>query len=397
MTADDVTSRPGTASPEVTARVGLAGIVEPDDAPAMALVHAVGPRAVWSAVLGGHALESSGKRHLPAGAQTVVDRLRKRAPSPDAQVHHLAAAAALGARVLCPGDPEWPDALDVLGAERPLCLWVRGVVDLSSATARAVAVVGSRAATGYGVHVAGELGYDLAAEGWTVVSGGAYGVDGAAHRGALAANGVTVAVLAGGVDVVYPRGHATLFDRIRAGGAVVSEWPPGSPPLAHRFLVRNRVIAGLSSGTVVVEAAARSGAARTAGDAAKYGREVMAVPGPVTSPMSVGCHELLRSGATCVRSAADVVEAVTPLGEWTVSPSRGPDRPRDALPDRLRRTLEAVPAGTAGATAVSIAEAGRQPLEEVRRSLAALEVGGFVERHDGGFRLATSGRTTSRA
>ena len=150
--------------------------------------------------------------------------------------------------------------------------------------------------------------------GATVVSGAAIGIDGAAHRGALAVDGATVAVLACGVDRVYPAAHATLLERIAATGLVVSEYPPGSVPARHRFLVRNRLIAALGAGTVVVEAALRSGAQRTAADTEALGRLVMAVPGPVTSGPSAGCHQLIRDGALLVTSADDVLEAVGRLG-----------------------------------------------------------------------------------
>ena len=153
---------------------------------------------------------------------------------------------------------------------------------------RSVAIVGSRASTAYGEHVAGELGHQLAERGWTVVSGGAFGIDAAAHRGALAAEAPTVAVLACGVDRPYPAAHGALLHRIAETGLLVSEWPPGAAPHRHRFLVRNRLIAALTRGTVVVEAAARSGAQATARRARKLGRQVLVVPGPVTSAMSVG-------------------------------------------------------------------------------------------------------------
>jgi DNA processing protein len=396
----------GLTNRERTARVGLSRLVEPDDPASMWLAAAAGASALWDAVLAGPAAvadlaAATVRLHDEeppggVGAAALIRRIRAAGPSVADVERDLAAAAAVGARLLCPGDAEWPPVLDSLGDQRPLCLWVRGATELDLATARAVAVVGSRAATSYGTYVAGELSYGLAQHGWTVVSGGAYGIDGAAHRGALAGDGVTVAVLACGVDVVYPRGHAGLFARIAERGLLVTEWPPGSSPLPHRFLSRNRLIAGLSAGTVVVEAAARSGARRTANRAADYGRQLMAVPGPVTSAMSVGCHELLREGATCVRSAADVVELLAPMGEHLTEVSRAPDDPRDVLSPVQRRTLESVPVQRARAAA-AIAREGALGVDDVRRALATLEMAGFVERYQGGFRLSASERARRRA
>ncbi|HEY0871187.1 MAG TPA: DNA-processing protein DprA, partial [Acidothermaceae bacterium] len=197
----------------------------------------------------------------------------------------LEAGAVVGARFVIPGDAEWPDQVDDLvrlgrrDAGVPLGLWVRGPLNLRVACRRSVAVVGARASTAYGDYVASEFGIGLAERAWTVVSGGAYGIDGAAHRGALAGEGPTVAVLACGVDIAYPRGHSALIDRIAQTGLVVSEWPPGCAPMRYRFLVRNRVIAALTVGTVVVEAAIRSGALSTANRARELDRHIMSVPG----------------------------------------------------------------------------------------------------------------------
>jgi DNA processing protein len=208
-----------------------------------------------------------------------------------------------------------------------------------------VAVVGARACTAYGEHVAAELAAVVAERGWTVVSGAAYGIDAAAHRGALAVGGTTVAVLACGVDVAYPRGHAGLLARVvDDGGAVVSELPPGERVTRTRFLERNRVIAALTRGTVVVEAAARSGALSTAGRARDLGRHVMAVPGPVTSAASVGCHEALRTkDASLVAGGAHVLDLVGDLGVDDVGAARGEDRAHDGLQPDALRVLEALP------------------------------------------------------
>jgi DNA processing protein len=231
-------------------------------------------------------------------------RLRLRAVPADAG---LAAHAARGISLVCPGDPGWPPSLDDLGTARPYALWVRGTADLRSCCGKSVAIIGARAATTYGTQVSAELAADLARRGWSIASGAAYGIDASAHHGALAAGGRTVAVLPCGPDIAYPRAHRGLLDDITAHGAVLSEWPPGTRPARHRFLLRNRVITALATGTVVVEAAERGGTLAAARHASDLGRPLMAVPGPVTSPAPAGCHLLIRTGrAARVTSAADV-------------------------------------------------------------------------------------------
>ena len=222
--------------------------------------------------------------------------------------------------------PNGPKDFDELGPARPYALWVRGHADLRFSCLQSVSMVGSRAATSYGAHVAAEIAADLGERGWTVVSGGAYGIDAAAHRGALAADGLTIAVLACGVDYPYPAGHADLFAAIAAQGLVISEWPPGSHPARTRFLIRNRSIAALTCGTVIVEAGERSGALNTAGHAADLGKPLMAVPGPVTSAQSFGCHRIIREwAASCVTRAADVIDIVSPLSVAdALAPGRRP-------------------------------------------------------------------------
>ena len=206
-----------------------------------------------------------------------------------------------------PGDPLWPAALDDLGDTRPLGLWFRG--DGKVLARAGAAVVGSRDSSPYGVKIATDVAYELADSGVNVVSGGAFGIDVAAHRGALAADGYTVAVSACGVDRYYPASHADLYlEILRRGGAVCSEAPPGAAPHKHRFLSRNRIIAALSRAVVVVEAPFRSGALSTAHHAMTIGRPVGAFPGPVTSPRSSGCHRLLREGAACVTQTGEVLE-----------------------------------------------------------------------------------------
>lgn len=208
-----------------------------------------------------------------------------------------------------PGAAGWPPEFDLLGALRPLGVWWRGRSHLAAAC-RTVSIVGSRSATQYGEYIAGEFAAGVAVAGFAVVSGGAYGIDAAAHRGALAVRGGTFAVLAGGVDVPYPRSNHALFERILDCGALVSEAPLGRAPLRHHFLVRNRLIAAWGQATVVVEARVRSGALATASHAALLGRDVLAVPGSVTSAASAGCHQLIRDGAVLAASPLDVLELI---------------------------------------------------------------------------------------
>jgi DNA processing protein len=308
----------------------------------------------------------------------------------------LAAAERAGARLVLPEDDEWP-AWPLLALQRaaargwrwavpPLALWVRGSTPLADLFERAVSVVGARAATGYGEHVAAEFGYGLAGAGLTVVSGAAYGIDAAAHRGALAAEGATAAVLGCGVDVGYPAGHDDLLDQIAAAGAVISEYPPGTPPGRHRFLVRNRLIAALSAGTVVVEAGIRSGARNTAASAAALGKEVMVVPGPITSATSLGCHELLRTAAALpVGSVAEILESVGPLGEGLESRPDTPTRPTDGLGEDALRVHEALSRRTARGSDRIALDSG-VPLDRVRALLPELELTGLAERCDDGWR-----------
>ena len=286
-----------------------------------------------------------------------------------------------GIRLVCPGDPEWPVSLDGLFDARPYALWVRGTGDLRFGCLRSVSIVGSRAATGYGAHVAGEMAADLAERGWLIVSGGAYGIDAAAHRGALLTSGATIAVLACGVDRPYPAGHDSLFAGIADGGLLVSEWPPGSRPTRFRFLVRNRVIAALTRGTVVVEAGERSGALNTARHAAELVRPLMAVPGPVTSAQSAGCHRIIRDwGGVLVTGAADVLDLIAPMSE----PARA-----ELDPD-TERVLDAFPA-RAGAGTSTLARKAGADVDTVLRCLGRLAANGLIERCAQGWRRTGTG------
>ena len=388
--------------PQALARAALTYLAEPADPALGALLEICEPAEVLAAIKAG-VLPGTGPGcgDSPASRRALeraLGRWRARLGWLRADTD-LAGACRDGIRLVCPGDPEWPGGLDELGQARPYALWLRGQADLGLACLRSVSIVGSRAATGYGTHVAGEIAADLAEQGWVVVSGGAYGIDAAAHCGALAAGASTVAILACGVDHPYPAGHAELFEQIAARGLVVSEWPPGRHPARLRFLVRNRTIAALTCGTVIVEAGERSGALNTARHAAELGRPLMAVPGPVTSAQSAGCHRIIRDwGATCVTCADDIIEMVSPLsapesptpagGPAPAAPLRHAGRTpsRDELDADSARVLDALPARGGAGTSTIAAEAGVD-LDTVLRCLGLLAGCGFIERCDRGWRL----------
>ncbi|MFC3275827.1 DNA-processing protein DprA [Agromyces mediolanus] len=299
------------------ARRALLGVLaEPGDGTLGALVASLGAEGTVALVAGERRAEEVFRARqdlaLDPGVRAVEDGLERWRQRLDAGafLRSLEAAERLGARLLVPGDDAWPVRLDDLGMHAPLALWVRGDPGLVGAEA-SLAVVGARAATGYGEQLTLDAVAGLVDRGCTIVSGGAYGIDGAAHRAALRRGGATVAVLAGGPDRLYPQGHAALLGEIVERGAVVSELPCGAAPTKWRFLARNRVIAALSDAVVVVEAGWRSGALNTAHHAASLGRPVGVVPGPVTSPASAGCHRLLREqDAVCVTDAAEMAELV---------------------------------------------------------------------------------------
>jgi DNA processing protein len=264
---------------------------------------------------------------------------------------------------------------------------MRGGHPIGEVLDRSVAVVGARAATSYGVHVTTDLAYGLAERGWAVVSGGAFGIDAAAHRAALSAGGVTVAVLACGIDRPYPVSHTSLFERIAEEGLLLSEWPPGAAPHRLRFLTRNRVIAAATRGTVMVEGASRSGARQTLRRARALGRSAMAVPGPVTSAMSVGCHiELRETGTRLVSSVAEVLEEVGRIGDDLAPIPPGMSRPYDDLDPLAAQVLDAV-LPRSRRSAEQVAAAAGVSARDARRMLPLLEVAGQVEVVDGGYRL----------
>lgn len=212
------------------------------------------------------------------------------------------------ARLITPIDDDWPKQVNDLAAP-PIALILKG--NISALLQQSLAIVGTRNPTSYGARIAGDFAAGFADREWAIVSGGAYGIDSYAHKGALIAEGVTVAVIASGIDINYPAGNTRLFAEICESGAMVTEFMPGQRALPHRFLTRNRLIASLSKATLVVEAAFRSGSLRTARDAAEIFRPVMAIPGPINSPTSEGCHRLIgERAAEIVTSVADAVEFV---------------------------------------------------------------------------------------
>jgi DNA processing protein len=417
-----VTSLTADLGERTLARAGLTYLGEPGDPALGALLGICTPEEILAAIkadmLPGTGPGCGDSPASRAALERSLGRWRIRLPKlpSDADIARLCRD---GIRLVCPQDPEWPGGLDQLGQARPYALWLRGNADLSHSCQRSVSVVGSRAATGYGAHVAGEIAADLAERGWAVVSGGAYGIDAAAHRGALATQGITMAVLACGVDFPYPAGHAELFAAIASHGQVISEWPPGRHPARMRFLVRNRVIAALSCGTVIVEAGERSGALNTARHAAELGKPLMAVPGPVTSAQSAGCHRIIREwGASCVTRAADIIDLLSPLsatdaqasggaasagaasaggrgpgtrpGSGPTAPVWDPALPYDDLDADTATVLDAFPArGGAGTSTIAV-DAGVD-LDTVLRCLGVLAGYGFIERGDDGWRLRRPG------
>ncbi|HEX5195112.1 MAG TPA: DNA-processing protein DprA [Solirubrobacteraceae bacterium] len=302
----------------------------------------------------------------------------------DAEARRARVAAA-GLEVVCRCSPLYPRALLELEAP-PAVLYMTGSAErLSSLLAddRAVAVVGARRASPYGVETASSLASGLGGADVTVVSGMALGIDGVAHDGALRGAGETVAVLPGGADRAYPAAHRRLYERIRAQGIVISELPPGVRPRRWMFPARNRIIAGLSAMTVVVQARARSGALVTARHAQTLGRVVGAVPGPVSSPLSAGPHALIAAGARLIAGAQDVLDAIYGPGERTLEHAW-----RASLSDRDVALLSALQEGHEGAAA--FARAGLGTVEALE-AVAALELAGVIRCGPGGRLVVTTG------
>jgi DNA processing protein len=364
------------------ARIMLSCAMDGGDLAVADLVQNLGADGAWAKIIEGALGEPAAERASRVSIEVV---------------ELLAQAAAI--RFIVPGDDEWPDGLDDLrhvesiqrrGGE-PLGLWLRGTGHLAHLMQRSVAIVGSRAATAYGNGIATDLGADLAEQGVTVVSGGAFGIDVAAHRGALAAGGPTVCVLANGVDVAYPPAHAAIFQTLAKDHLLVSELPPGANPTRVRFLARNRLIAAMSRGTVVVEAALRSGARNTASWALGCGRPLMAVPGSVYSRASAAPHLMIRNGqAVLVTSVAEVLELISDMGEAMLPFSHGQSRATDALTETQLAVFEAIPARRR-ASVGDIALAAGVSVPTCLSALTALDSAGLVESDERGWLVAVGG------
>lgn len=366
-------------------------LTEPGDRIAGALIRNWGAEVALSRVLNRPAASTLASDEVTA--REVGEALARWEPRMDAAAlfRSLTTATSLGARVVRTSDPHWPDGLNDLGDHGPRVVWCRGDVDALPQRDRAIAVVGARASTGYGEHVAMDFAAGLTSRGYTVVSGGAYGIDGMAHRAVLACGGTTVAVLAGGIDQLYPAGHDELLRRIITSGAVVSEVSPGGAPTRWRFLQRNRLIAAMAGATVVIEAGYRSGSLNTATHARDLDRPIGVVPGPVTSGASAGCHRLLRTNpaTTLVTSVADVVELLT---DETVG---GGFDSRDS--DTVMRILDSL-SSTKPRTVADIAAKSGIEVTTVTATLGSLEAEGRVGREEAGWvRQSREPRSVERA
>ncbi|WP_425862040.1 DNA-processing protein DprA [Arthrobacter sp. TWP1-1] len=405
------------------ARAALTRLMEPSDLPGLALIDVLGPEEALALIEGGaatdakveqemtHVLTSAGSERW-AGLAEALGRWRPRlvdlAPERD-----LETLERLGGRLLIPEDATWPQALVDLELGAPIALWCRGTHALIPPQSRCIAVVGSRDSTSYGANVTAEIANSLVQRGFTVVSGGAYGIDAHAHRGALGAamaidgplggtraalpassadtpqvedQPATLAVMAGGVDRFYPSGNDDLLHIIAEKGLVVAEVPPGTNPTRYRFLQRNRLIAALCSVTVVVEARWRSGALNTAHHAESLSRMVGAVPGSVYSANSAGCHRLLKEGAAvCVTDAADIAELAGAMGEHLVDEPSAATALHDGLGTSDLLLLDALPLRTATTLEKLCVVAGLSA-QTVLSGLGRLEALGLAERLAGGWK-----------
>ncbi len=416
----------------------ISTLIEPGDTDARLLSDTLGPReALRSIVVGDPADTVLGRLRevdelaadtLSRRLTAALERWKPRIALATA-TRALTSAAHLHATLLTPADDHWPSALDALGHGAPLTLWVRGDLARLRQLDRSIALVGARASTGYGEHVAMESAAALSDKGFAIVSGGAYGIDGAAHRATLASNQTTVAFLAGGVDRLYPAGNTRLLQRIAQRGLLIGELPCGSPPTRWRFLQRNRLIAAVATATIVIEAGSRSGSLNTAGHAAMMGRPLGAVPGPITSPASSGCHRLIREyDAVCVTTPDEMAELAgdpfppdsagvgAPMGcNRPMTPDRAPSNERGPTiellePDRHPsphpyvaanqppafaespqvdghdvRLRDALSARTPRSIPDIAARAGLSP-SEVMATLGRLELAGQVTEDGGGWR-----------
>jgi len=301
----------------VFARACWSTITEPGDRIAGALIDQLGAADALKAVLEGlssrtvlSTFSNLNDDEFPEQLSEAVMRWTPRVQD-STIVKALEHAAGIGAYVVSPETDMWPAGFSDLEFHQPYLLWLRGHSEHFDSFSRSISIVGARASTGYGEHVTAQIVPELVENSIAIVSGAAYGIDGMAHRSALACDGITMAFLAGGIDRFYPSGHDALLGRLVSDGLVLSELPCGWAPTKWRFLLRNRLIAAVSQATVVVEAGWRSGSLNTANHSASLGRPLGVVPGPITSASSAGCHRLLREyAATCVTSAEEILELV---------------------------------------------------------------------------------------
>ncbi|WP_427171163.1 DNA-processing protein DprA [Arthrobacter sp. 92] len=385
---------------ERTARAALSRLMEPQDAAGLALVRVAGAvdalRIATGQLTCGPRLEQDLTAVLAENGggsswQGLGAALRRWAPRvPDlAPDRDMATIQRLGGRVIIPFDPLWPDQLTDLGLHEPVCLWWRGIEQELPPAVKSIALVGSRDSTSYGGAVTGDFAYSLAQKGFTVVSGGAYGIDAHAHRAALAGavSGIpTIAVMAGGVDRFYPSGNEDLLRAVANQGAVLAEVPPGSAPTRYRFLQRNRLIAALAAVTVVVEARWRSGALNTAHHAETLGRQVGAVPGSIHSANSAGCHRLIREGgAVCVTDPGEIAELASPSGESLAEAGPGHSAEHDGLTLEDLILLDALPLRTTSSVEKLTSVAGLS-VDSVRAGLGRLGLLGLAESQRGGWK-----------
>ncbi len=368
-------------SAEVFARAAWTLIAEPGDRVAALLVGAVGAAAALQLLIDARPIPEVAAAIPDCSIEEAEAAVHRWTPRLDAAAAQrtLSQAARFGVRLLIPSEPDWPTGLTDLGDHAPIALWMRGKREAIHELDSSIALVGARAATGYGEHVTMESSAGLVDRGFAIVSGAAYGIDGMAHRAALASNGTTIAFLAGGLDRFYPAGHDALLTRIVEQGVVLSEVPCGVPPTKWRFLQRNRLIAAVSRATVVLEAGWRSGSLNTASHAATIGRPLGAVPGPVTSAASAGCHRLIREyGAVCV-TTADEMAALAPLGPVVERESTGSahsteaSRVLDSLSSRAARRVD------------DVARRSGLAIATVHAVLGVLELDGAVRETAGGW------------
>ncbi|MEV8215157.1 DNA-processing protein DprA [Leifsonia sp. NPDC077715] len=379
--------------------------IEPGDLDAGWLVDELGPVGLLRAIVdrpdavpadgdarrGDRCLPTSERAATALSERRAADALARWRPrlSLSESIKAVERAARIGAQLLTPDWTWWPEGFRSLDEGPPLSLWIRGDGSRLRHLGRSVALVGARACTEYGEHVAMESAAGLTDRGFAIVSGGAYGIDAAAHRATLASRGLTVAFLAGGSDRLYPAGNSDLLKRVVAESVIAAELPPGSAPTRWRFLMRNRLIAAAATATVVIEAGHRSGSLNTAGHAAQMGRPLGAVPGSVLSPASAGCHRLIREyAATCVTTTDEMAELAEP---FATSPPPDPAPPASAGTDTTANGDERAVLSALGtrrsASADEIAARSALPFTTVAAVLGRLDLAGRARESAGGWTL----------